>query len=1020
MNTFDVLSAHLDLDKSYFLESSAGTGKTFSIEHFVVRQIVEKGLKLERILIVTFTKKATCDLKIRLFENIQKIKREMEKGESTIEYVRHYQKHKDKKSYLKRLEQALLNFDLIHIFTIHSFCLDLLKKEHPEIELEHKGQERQLLHHFFYAGLSEGDFFPSQLHKLYRFYQYDEKKLFEALSAHEKEQDFSQLRNRKESLHQLKQACHAIFSNLDTEQLRKDILVLGEEYTKVLTKEKSLKIEDKKRLDHLCGWIENNEWDVQTIEQMAFEGIIFDLFKEKKQKGKEPKLFYPGLLNKVQTQLLPLLEYEEKPKWILYRLAASLRLFLDQNAKRKINTRFDDLILNMYAYIQDAEVKKSIQSLFDLVVIDEFQDTDRLQFDIFYDLFIKDQNIPIFLVGDPKQSIYGFRKADVYSFFKAKEAFSKEHIFELNTNFRSSYNLTKALNQFFSMAEDKSYLWLPKTNQTIPFSQVNSHQKETSKETALHFMYVDKKKESKSLLFEYIYHTMCQLIAQGFLFSDFAILVKDHSQQEAIVQFLESMRVSTQVQKEEVLKHLPLFWHLRALVYAILNPEQQEHLNAFLATPLCPSFFPSLSLILLEANNILFKEGWMQAIFYALWHTRAHTLIDLSPLVDLLQFLDAQKYNKSPYQLGYFLQAMEDHKMPIKTHEKGVVVTTIHKSKGLEYPIVFALGVYLRIKQQDRVQLWHSDERDAEKLRTLYVALTRAKQKVFVPLVVDKTASLQIGGGSLLETFFALVQSKKRGTSFLNALQSLDFEWLLQVLNTLEYTTVDKVGAVEISPQPEPKRKEALFDMPFEKKFFDLPILSFSSLYTPLETDEKKEQEVALPIGPQVGNYFHECLHLCFLTKVYQDPTDKKIEQCMLKVIPKSFFERYGPAFSICIKNALKNPLPIQGKKVHFFEIAYHNLSSETEFLFREAGKFYKGFIDLLFQFENKWYLVDWKSNVLKDDTLAAMQQEMDTHHYAMQAKLYAKAALLQNKPIEKAFYVFLRNKKEGVYSLSL
>ena len=250
-----------------------------------------------------------------------------------------------------------------------------------------------------------------------------------------------------------------------------------------------------------------------------FDGLIYDLFKEKKLKAKQGKLNYPHLLEKVQKQILPLLEYESNPKWILYRLGFQLRQFLNQNAKRQIFARFDDLILRLYNHIQDHDAKKSIESLFDVAVIDEFQDTDQVQFDLFYELFMKDQKIPIFLVGDPKQSIYGFRKADVYAFFKAKEQFKNEQIFELQTNFRSSFALTNALNHFFSMREDQNYLWLPKKKQTLPFTHVKSSQNEKNDSQALHFMVGKSQKGFENDLYRNIYFEMTQLLKKGYQFS---------------------------------------------------------------------------------------------------------------------------------------------------------------------------------------------------------------------------------------------------------------------------------------------------------------------------------------------------------------------------------------------------------------------------------------------------------------------------------------------------------------------
>ncbi|NBW99999.1 hypothetical protein EBR03_10555, partial [bacterium] len=90
MTGFNVLDPDLDLFQNHFLEASAGTGKTFAIENIVVRML-KAGIDIERILVVTFTRAATADLKNRIRKNIAK----------------------------ERLQEALFKFDEARIFTIH-------------------------------------------------------------------------------------------------------------------------------------------------------------------------------------------------------------------------------------------------------------------------------------------------------------------------------------------------------------------------------------------------------------------------------------------------------------------------------------------------------------------------------------------------------------------------------------------------------------------------------------------------------------------------------------------------------------------------------------------------------------------------------------------------------------------------------------------------------------------------------------------------------------------------------------
>ncbi|NGX31578.1 MAG: RecBCD enzyme subunit RecB [Chlamydiae bacterium] len=1031
MQNFKVLDEKLDLNQSYFLEASAGTGKTFSIEHFVVRQIVERGLSIEKILVVTFTNKATQELKTRLFENLQQIKKVLTSNEKTpFEYVKYYQKSEDRALFLKRLNHALLYFDQCQIFTIHAFCHDLLKKHFLyQLNLVEHSQDMQLMYDFFYVGIDHEHFFPSQILKVIQTFGFNEKNLLLEIARIESEHvSFSKLPNRKAVLKQLKENLKALFSNIEVEKLQKDIYALGSIYCKVLTKTGALDFKNEKRLESFLRLVKDNNWDEEAFCQLAYDGLIFDLFKEKKQRFKPIKLHYPHLLENVLKDIQPLLKFESEPKWILYRLAKSLRAFLKQNAKRQLFYHFDDLIETLLEKIQDPEEREKIQELFEYVVIDEFQDTDSVQFQIFYTLFIKEQKVPIFLVGDPKQSIYGFRKADVYAFFQAKELFCKENQFHLTTNFRSQPNLTQALNHFFSLAKDKTYLWLPKENKTLPFHFTEPKCKTTKKDPALHFMLID---QTDAHLFANIYRHMCDLLEKGYQFEDMAILVKDRNQQESIYQFLKSNRVPCQLQKEVVLKKSQVFWHIKAIVEAIQNPEDinivkklmmiiyvhQEKANS-------DAYLSHLIETLLRAKALLLKSGLMASVYYFLWHIDAISfLVHMEngkeiylELVDALGYIAEKGIQEQcdPFLLLDFIDSVEEHRLSKKSAQKGVIITTIHKSKGLEYPIVFALGVMQRVIKQNKVPLQELEDLDAEKLRALYVTLTRAKEKVFVPLVLKESSKMTLGVASPIEVFIAHIQAKMENTTYQQALQHLDYAFFAKQLQTLPFTTLDPVVPVDIMPQKKEKIEIIPHIKPALKNTFeDLSLMSFSQLTSDLANVDKTHIEaIDLPKGPLVGTYLHDCLKICFLTKVYQNPNFKKIEAIANRQVPKSFLEEYGTHFCALIEKALLLPLDIEGKSIHLQEIPFTHIFAETEFLFIHQNNYFKGFIDLIFMYENNWYIVDWKSNILISYTQKEMQQEMQRHNYMLQASIYEKALDLQNKPVKKAFYVFLRDSK--------
>ena len=98
---------------------------------------------------------------------------------------------------------------------------------------------------------------------------------------------------------------------------------------------------------------------------------------------------------------------------------------------------FDDLIANLNKALTKQEnprLEQALQQKYKAVFIDEFQDTDRQQYEIFNKAFSK--NTDLFYIGDPKQSIYAWRKADIFTYFKARE--DVDHLYGMNINFRST------------------------------------------------------------------------------------------------------------------------------------------------------------------------------------------------------------------------------------------------------------------------------------------------------------------------------------------------------------------------------------------------------------------------------------------------------------------------------------------------------------------------------------------------------------------------------------------------------
>jgi len=187
MNSFNVLDRNVQVHRNYLLEASAGTGKTFSIQNIVVRLLIEESQKqinpfsLEEILVVTFTKAATRDLRLRIRSNIEKALGLLNKWEcgQNQEDIPDYllaileQKKEVINRAKKRLQYALYTFDSAQIFTIHSFCARMMKNYalecdigiHSDIsENSFSGTEIiQIVRDFFRTEIRKENYSPAQI-----------------------------------------------------------------------------------------------------------------------------------------------------------------------------------------------------------------------------------------------------------------------------------------------------------------------------------------------------------------------------------------------------------------------------------------------------------------------------------------------------------------------------------------------------------------------------------------------------------------------------------------------------------------------------------------------------------------------------------------------------------------------------------------------------------------------------------------------------------------------------------------
>ena len=365
-----------DLNQRLLIEASAGTGKTFSLIHVVLRLIVEKNYPIDRILMVTFTKAATAELRARIRELLVEIL--VVKRQETTDSIGDPSLKSLFQSWLDqgllddgRVENAIESMDDASIYTIHGFCQLMLK---------------------------ENEFSGSQG---FGFEIGNDDALKHAVSD-------AFIRN------------HLV--GLDCEE-REYLLSSAENLPEILSK-LYIKPESAK-----VAWL-------------------------KKAPSNKSEPFVP-LSDNLMSVLDPMAE----------SLIAKLR----QRKQQERNRSMDDLLGDMAREIKNPIFIAKVRSLFDAVLIDEFQDTDPLQYEIFETLFLPKRGendegfpLPVIFVGDPKQSIYRFRNADLNTYLLAQGNLNNTQ--NLKRNFRSTPPLMTAFNAFFSdlKADDSDGTFLHK------------------------------------------------------------------------------------------------------------------------------------------------------------------------------------------------------------------------------------------------------------------------------------------------------------------------------------------------------------------------------------------------------------------------------------------------------------------------------------------------------------------------------------------------------------------------------
>lgn len=824
----DVLA--MPLKGRHLIEASAGTGKTFNITRLFLRLLLEKNLTVQQILIMTFTKAATEEIKGRIAASLREAlfiwKTAMQDESALLQFDEVFQalyQLAPGERGVTALQAALLELDEASVFTIHGFCnkvitemafdsgtpmsvnletdtrhfweqaaQDWIRKvavdpEHYTMLMEKGWHIPEVFLSTFWQGLQSG------LDPVYQNSQAINDELENEMVAFEQSAQ-QQMADRYKDLHN---AYPDIASWLIEPKPPKEREKRGAEWHALL------------------DWLASAEVIEPAKQALSFcHSARYSRHPEKEQLKKllkpvdELAKFIkntPTLLAKVRDKKLAEISR--------YQLICQGFSFIRQHvaqAKRKLGVvDFDDLIRLLAAQVISGNqaLTQTLRQRFPVALIDEFQDTDAHQYSILSGIYSADtDDTALMMIGDPKQAIYGFRGGDIFTYLEAgREA---DYRWVMDTNWRSVASMVDAYNRlFFGTPIDEGGrdvfgfdIQYEPVKSTPHAKAAKQHFEDRQERGALNYV-VQPLEEGASVAFDqvarplanWLSHEVLRLLSdatlneQPLMPADIAILVRTGNEASAVKEALAKVGLSAVYLSGST----PLFASSEAAdLYRVLDgiwhSEQVQRLSAALTSPLLGYSHAEMVAMLHSEDDALWEACMFRVNeLRTIWATQGcmalvlelvreyYTPVDLATERHLTNYLHlAEALEKTatvtpqPEQLLLWLhrqihepQGADEMTQRLESDAQLIQIVTQHGSKGLEYPVVFVPFAtsyrnpvkqgkqdapfyryydgesgqqVLRLDKTTDAENRMRDEAEAETMRLLYVAITRAAYRCYV------------------------------------------------------------------------------------------------------------------------------------------------------------------------------------------------------------------------------------------------------------------------------------------------
>jgi exodeoxyribonuclease V beta subunit len=1075
------------------IEASAGTGKTHTLVTLYLRLLLEADLDVDRILVVTFTNAATEELRGRIRRRIAEAIAALDDADAADETLAAiFARLPDHLTARRHLADILTRLDEAAVYTIHSFCQRTLRENAFEsrvpFESEFVTDESELRRTVI------ADFWRRQAESLsvaearwLRRQWRTPLDLLQALGPMVRDDRIRILPDPADMAHSDDFAALAgVFESLKTAWAtdREAVVKILENSGGLNRRSYSKPVVGRAvaAMDELLAG------DLPLALPAELARFTPDQLKAQTKPGEAvpAHAFFDRCAAFAKT-------FEMTLKARRVTLLAAAREFLAaemvQRKRQRQVLSFDDLLrLVDEALSGDGgpSLAAVIRERFPAALIDEFQDTDPLQYRIFQQIYRQCDQSGLFLIGDPKQAIYSFRGADIFTYMQAKNDAGARRCFTLGTNWRSATRLVAAVNHLFSAAQ-RPFVY----DRHIPFLPVSAGPRADDRPlklagqvpTPLSFWFLetrgrtltrngaitaDAAREAAAAVCATQIARLLALSARGravlgdvpLQAGDIAVLVRSHSDGLWMQRALRERGIASVSLSQQSVFDTPEAEALQQVLMAVSDPGNEGRFKAALASALL--VWPAEEILALDdqmqpreavlSRFHAYRDLWLhrgfQRAFFALIEgekilERCQTdpdgerrLTNLLHLGELLQA--ASRQFTGPQRLLRWLAdqrcdpgADDERLLRLESDEALVQIVTIHKSKGLEYPVVFIpfpwaggmagrgpvvfhapeppYPVILDLGS-DRIeahQAMAAAEDLAERLRLLYVAVTRARH-----LCVLTWGRINNAEHSALAWLLHPDSGQDPPRSLMRDLAEEEIRARLETL------AAGAGGAIQVKPAPEEPAPEIGLPSQDEKNYAARPftgriagdwrLTSYSGLLAgrdverPDHDPEPSPETAETPSAPvdavfrfPRGTVAGQCLHELLENIDFPTAEGPALAEAVQRQLARhAIGDGWQPVAAEIVRRTLDTPLDADGLRLR--AICRPDRLDEMEFHFplarleptrlagvladfaghRSAGQglhfdpvkgLMKGFIDLVFRHRGRYYIADYKSNHLGD-----------------------------------------------------